>query len=97
MEFLKYVPLTIAGYMAGPAVLTGMSAGQFKPCPGMVKPDLFPAVLTMTYLAVSAWIEFRPDKCLVYIFMAVFTFDPDIPETPLFLLLMAFKTGNCIM
>lgn len=79
--------------MAGPARLTLMGPQQFELRPGMIKFNVTPAALAVAAFTACLGVVFFIEVRLVDVFMAVDAAHADVPETPLFLLFMADKTG----
>ena len=76
-------------------VLLLVSAQKFKFCFWMVEIYFFPWVNNMAIFTFSFRVKFCIDFILVDVLVTIVAADSDFPETPFFLLFMAFKTRCC--
>jgi hypothetical protein len=96
-KFLLHHSAVVGPEVTGSAFLAFMCSCQTVVCLRMIKRNLRPPVLIMAEPAICHRIIFCLDKTFVEVRVAVRTACTDLPETPLFLFLMAFEARGCGM
>jgi len=94
-EHLAGDPVNAGLEMTCPAILRCMNPFKRETCNGMIKSDPGPLRGVVAYPAVRIGIILYFEMILVDIFMAILACNPDIPETPVLLFLMAGEAGCC--
>jgi hypothetical protein len=94
LDFLSIDPLA---KMATAAGWQGVRTCKYKSGFCMIEGHFTPSGRIMAGFTGRTRIIFRADEGKMDILMTIGTLHSDLPETPLFLLFMACKTGSCKM